>query len=82
MGNIPFSLAQSIVRICSHPEDSGKTFDDLKSLLISRAYKTKSIEDCRLLMYLKLQTLVSCSYHGRKSETVQLNGCEDENENI
>ena len=45
MENIPFSLAQSIVRICSHPEDSGKTLDDLKSLLILRAYKAKSIED-------------------------------------
>ena len=44
MENISFSLALSIVTICSHPEDRGKTFDDLKSLLISRAYKTKSVE--------------------------------------
>ena len=48
MENIPFSLAQSIVRICSHPEDSGKTFDDLKSLLIltlpGRGYRFRALE--------------------------------------
>ena len=37
--NIPFSLELRIVRICSHPEDREKRFDELKALLISRAYK-------------------------------------------
>ena len=32
------------MRICSHPEDREKRFDELKSLLISRDYKPKSVE--------------------------------------
>ena len=32
------------MRICSHPEDREKRFDELKSLLISRAYKPKSVD--------------------------------------
>ena len=42
--NIPFSLALRIVRICTHPEDREKRFSELKSLLISRDYKPRSID--------------------------------------
>ena len=42
--NIPFSLALRIVRICTHPEDREKRFSELKSLLLSRNYKPRSID--------------------------------------
>ena len=42
--NIPFSLALRIVRIFTHIEDSEKRFSELKSLLISRDYKPRSVD--------------------------------------
>ena len=42
--NIPFSLALRIVRICTHPEDREKRFEELKALLLSREYKPKSVD--------------------------------------
>ena len=42
--NIPFSLALRIVRICTHKEDREKRFSELKSLLISRDYKPRSVD--------------------------------------
>ena len=44
---IPFSLALRIVRICSKPEDREKRFEELKSLLLSRDYKQKSVDKAR-----------------------------------
>ena len=43
--NIPFSLALRIVRICTHPEDREKRFDELKALLLSRDYKPGSVDN-------------------------------------
>ena len=43
-GNIPFSLAMRIVRICAVKEDREKRFVELRDLLLARDYKLKSIE--------------------------------------
>ena len=42
--NIPFSLALRIVRICSLSEDRDKRLEELKSLLLTRNYKSKLID--------------------------------------
>ena len=41
--NLPYSLALRIVRICSRSTDREKRFQELKSLLIDREYKEKTI---------------------------------------
>ena len=43
--NIPFSLALRIVRICTHPEDREKRFEELKALLLSRDYKPGTVNN-------------------------------------
>ena len=43
--NIPFNLCYRILRICSDRETLEKRLDELKTLLISRNYRAKSIED-------------------------------------
>ena len=42
--NIPYSLALRIVRICVLPTDREKRFSELKTMLLDREYKTKSID--------------------------------------
>ena len=42
--NIPFSLALRITRICSLPEARAKCFEELKTMLLARDYKSKLID--------------------------------------
>ena len=43
--NIPYNLAYRILRICSEKENLTKRLSELKTLLISREYREKSVED-------------------------------------
>ena len=43
--NIPYNLAYRILRTCSEEENLIKRLGELKSLLISREYREKSVED-------------------------------------
>ena len=43
--NIPFSLAYRIVRICSEEETRDKRLEELKTMLLSRDYKTRLIDN-------------------------------------